>query len=40
MGRGAVRLAMAQLNGERTQGATLLPPALTVRDSTATAPGT
>jgi len=33
MGRGAVRLAMAQLAGEPTAGSTLLPPVLTVRES-------
>ena len=33
MGRGAVRLAMAQLRGEATAGATLLEPRLTVRAS-------
>jgi DNA-binding LacI/PurR family transcriptional regulator len=33
MGRGAVRLAMAQLQGASTTGSTLLPPALTVRGS-------
>jgi DNA-binding LacI/PurR family transcriptional regulator len=35
MGRGAVRLAMAQLEGQHTVGSTLLPPKLQVRDSTA-----
>jgi DNA-binding LacI/PurR family transcriptional regulator len=35
MGRGAVRLAMAQLHGEPTGGATLLPPNLTVREPSA-----
>jgi len=35
MGRGAVRLAMAQLSGQSTVGSTLLPPKLTIRESTA-----
>jgi DNA-binding LacI/PurR family transcriptional regulator len=35
MGRGAVRLAMAQLAGQSTVGSTLLPPKLTIRESTA-----
>lgn len=35
MGGAAVRLAMAQLAGEATTGTTLLPPVLTVRDSSA-----
>jgi DNA-binding LacI/PurR family transcriptional regulator len=33
MGRGAVRLAMARLQGEATEGSTLLAPKLTVRES-------
>jgi DNA-binding LacI/PurR family transcriptional regulator len=33
MGRGAVRLAMAQLDGEPTTGSTLIPPRLTIRES-------
>jgi DNA-binding LacI/PurR family transcriptional regulator len=35
MGQGAVRLIMAQLAGESTVGSTLLPPRLTIRESTA-----
>lgn len=35
MGRGAVRLAMAQLAGQSRTGSTLLPPKLTIRESTA-----
>jgi DNA-binding LacI/PurR family transcriptional regulator len=38
MGRGAVRLAMAQLEGRPTIGTTLLPPKLTVRESTGRLP--
>ncbi|MEV0611755.1 LacI family DNA-binding transcriptional regulator [Nonomuraea sp. NPDC050404] len=33
MGRGAIRLAMAQLSGHPTTGATLIPPRLVVRNS-------
>ncbi|HZP50984.1 LacI family DNA-binding transcriptional regulator [Actinocrinis sp.] len=35
MGRRAVRLAMAQLEGDRSESITLIPPTLTVRESTA-----
>lgn len=39
MGRSAVRMAMAQLDGERDPGpATLIPPTLTVRESSAAGP--
>jgi DNA-binding LacI/PurR family transcriptional regulator len=39
MGRSAVRLVMAQLDGERDPGpATLIPPVLTVRESSAAGP--
>lgn len=38
MGRRAVELVMAQLNGQRTERVTLLPPELTVRASSGPAP--